>query len=374
MRAATAALMLLFALTASHAALARVPPDFIGISPQSGPNERDYALMEEAGLRSVRLPLFWSGVERVNPLFEAPDWTVFDLGVELAARHGMTVMPVVGSSPSWVAPEQRLEPVARAWQRRAWASFLRRAVLRYGEGGSFWWEHGELPYIPVRRWEVWNEPNIVTFGRADPERFATLLRVSGRVIHRTDPGAEAILGGLFGRPLQIPPNVSSGGFLSGLYRARNVKRFFDGVALHPYVADAGAMRSQIRNLRRVMRVHNDATTPLYVTELGWGSNSFESRWERGLKGQARELDRAFSMLARQRRSWRIGGVWWFSFVDELGSCQFCDSAGLLTDRREAKPSWYVFNAWTGGNAFGVPEASFGDPPALVPAEVAGETG
>jgi hypothetical protein len=141
MPAATTALMLLFLLAVSHAAFARVPPDFIGISPQSAPNERDYALMEEAGLRSVRLPLFWSAVERVSPLLEAPDWRAFDLGVELAARHGMTVMPVVGSSPPWVAPEQRLEPVARAWQLRAWTSFLRRAVLRYGEGGSFWWQH-----------------------------------------------------------------------------------------------------------------------------------------------------------------------------------------------------------------------------------------
>jgi hypothetical protein len=339
-------------------AAAWVPPDFIGISPQNGHNERDYALMEEAGLRSVRLPLFWSEIERASPLVVDPDWSGFDLGVELAAEHGMTVMPVVASAPRWVASEQRLEPVRRAWQRRAWASFLRRAVRRYGVNGRFWLENERLPYLPMRRWEVWNEPNIVPFGRADPELFASLIRLSGRVIHRADPGAEAILGGLFGRPLQIPPNVGSGDFLSRVYRAGRVKKFFDGVALHPYVASAAAMRGQIRNLRRIMRVHNDAETPLYVTELGWGSDSFESRWERGLEGQARELDRALTMLAGHRRSWRIGGVWWFSWADAEGGCQFCDSAGLLTQDRAGKPSWYVFNAWTGGNAFGVPEAKF----------------
>jgi hypothetical protein len=370
--AAFAAVLALLALP--QAAAAWAPPRFIGISPQSAPNEADYALMEQTGVKSVRLPLFWSQVEPVSPFLDPPEWSKFDLGVQLAARHGMSVLPFVLASPGWIAPEGRLEPVARAWQRRAWASFLRRAVGRYGPGGMFWWSNPQLPYRPIRRWEVWNEPNIVTFGRADPERFATLLRVSGRVIHRTDPGAEAILGGLFGRPLQIPPNVSSGGFLARLYRARNVKRFFDGVALHPYVAGAGAMRNQILNLRRVMRNHHDATTPLYVTELGWGSDSFESRWERGLQGQARELDRAFSMLAGHRHSWRIGGVWWFSWADTTGACQFCDSAGLLTERREAKPSWYVFNAWTGGDAFGVPEATFGDPPGLLPAEVPGEIG
>ena len=370
--AAFAAALVLLALP--QAAAAWVPPRFIGISPQSAPNEPDYALMEEAGVRSIRLPLYWSQVEPISPFLDRPEWSKFDHGVELAARHGMAVLPFVWGSPGWIEPEGGIEPVARGWQRRAWASFLRRAVLRYGPGGSFWSSNRELPYQPIRRWEIWNEPNIVTFGRANPELFASLIRLSGRVVHGADPGAKVILGGLFGRPLQIPPNVGSGDFLSRLYRARRVKRFFDGVALHPYVAAAAAMRGQIRNLRRVMRLHNDAATPLYVTELGWGSDSFESRWERGPEGQARELDRAFTLLARNRRSWRIGGVWWFSWADEPGSCQFCDSAGLLTDKREAKPSWYVFNAWTGGEAFGVPEASFGDPPRPAPAEVPGGTG
>jgi hypothetical protein len=356
--ASIAAALALF--VSPSAASATVPPGFIGISPQADLSESDYDLMARAGLRSVRLPLFWSGVETVDPLFEPPDWDGFDHGVALAARHEMRVLPFVWGAPPWVAAEPRTEPVDSAWQRQAWTSFLRRAVRRYGAGGSFWRENEELPYMPIRQWEIWNEQNIVTFGGADPERFAHLVRLSGRVLRGADPSAELILGGFFGRPLQVPPNVHAGQFLSRLYRARGIKRWFDGVALHPYVARAAAMRGQIRNLRRVMRVHNDATTPLYVTELGWGSDSFESRWERGLLGQARELDQAFAMLAGHRRAWRIGGVWWFSWVDANGSCQFCDSAGLLTERREAKPSWYVFNAWTGGDADTVPRAGFGD--------------
>ena len=45
-----------------------------------------------------------------------------------------------------------------------------------------------------------------------------------------------LIGGLFGRPLQIPPNVASGDYLKRVYQAGNVKPYFDGVALHPYVA------------------------------------------------------------------------------------------------------------------------------------------
>ena len=191
---------------------------------------------------------------------------------------------------------------------------------------------------------------------ADPHRFARLVRTSGRVLHAVDPAAKVILGGLFGRPLQVPPNIPSGAFLNDLYREGNLKRFFDGVALHPYVADARAIRGQVRNLRRVMRLHHDGGTPLYVTELGWGSDRFESRWERGPLGQAEELDQAFGMLTHHRRSWRIGGIWWFSWTDLSNNCQFCDSAGLLTQSREAKPAWYLFNAWTGGDASTVPRA------------------
>jgi len=349
------------ALLALPPAAAGAPPGFIGISPQNAADPADYELMELAGIENVRLPMPWSAIQSDVPIVTEPDWSGFDRAVGLAAEHEMKVFPFLWGSPEWVASHPSSEPVESPWQRWAWASFLREAVGRYGPQGDFWDENPDLAFLPIRRWEIWNEQNIVTFAhRPDPERFAKLVRLSGRVLHGADPGSKAIVGGLFGSPLQIPPNVGSGDFLSRFYRARPVRRFFDGVALHPYVADAGAMRAQIANLRRIMRVHHDAATPLYVTELGWGSDSGESRWERGFYGQARELDRAFSMLSAQRRRWRIGGVWWFSWTDEANACQFCDSAGLLTAHRQAKPAWYRFNAWTGGDPETVPRASPGD--------------
>ncbi len=65
-----------------------------------------------------------------------------------------------------------------------------------------------------------------------------------------------------------------------------------------------------------MRVHHDAATPLYVTELGWGSDSGPSRaGSGGMYGQARQLDQAFSLLVGNRWRWRIGWVDWFSWID-----------------------------------------------------------
>lgn len=355
-------LIVVVALAAMPAAAqAYLPPGFIGIAPQNPGTPKDYRLMAEAGVRSVRLPLNWAGIEPESPAFSEPNWEGFDHEVRLAAEQGLTIFPFIGDSPEWVAAQGIDLPVAGAAQRRAWASFLRAVVNRYGEGGSFWREEPELPYLPMRRWEIWNEENIVTFAsEPEPKRFAELIRIAGRVIHTQEPGSKVIVGGLFGRPLQIPPNIASGDFLNRLYRAGNVKRFFDGVALHPYVADARAMGSQLQNLRRIMRRHHDGGTPLYVTELGWGSASGPTRWQRGIQGQADQLSKAFAMLSANRVRWGVAGAWWFTWSDEGGSCSFCRSAGLLTADREAKPAWYRFNEWTGGDPETVPRAGAGN--------------
>jgi len=338
-------------------AVADIPPGFIGVSPQSPAKVSDYELMRQAGITSVRLPLYWNGVQAESPYLSDPNWKGFDREVEIAAREGIRIMPFAYGTPGWAAREPIELPVDDPLARWGWATFLRDAAERYGTGGEFWDEHPELPYLPVRRWEIWNEENLVSFAHEpNPAKFALLLRISGRVLHRTDPAAETIIGGFFGRPLQTPPNIASGDYLARIYRAGRVKPYFDGVGLHPYVAHAAAMAGQMRTLRRIMRAHGDARTPIYVTELGWGSSDGPTRWERGLQGQASALAQSFAMLSANRQRWRVRGVWWYSWSDEGGSCSFCRTAGLLTTNRKAKPSWYRFNEWTGGDPDTVPRA------------------
>jgi hypothetical protein len=366
-------LALALSLMLPAAAQAYLPAGFIGVSPQGQTTKSDFELMQKADVDSVRLPLNWDAIQSAPPDIAEPDWSEFDRDVALAAENGIRVMPFVSGSPEWAAPRTIDLPVRSAWQRWGWSTFLRAAVHRYGPHGSFWKENPELPFLPIRNWEIWNEENIVSFnGRPDPVGFASLIRISGRILHHADPGSKVILGGLFGRPLQIPPNIGSGDFLSRFYRAHDVKRYFDGVALHPYVARASAMGAQLANLHRIMRVHNDGETPIYVTELGWGSSSGPTRWQRGLWGQADQLSQAFSILSANRVRWRLAGAWWFTWSDEGGTCSFCGSAGLLTAKRQAKPSWYRFNAWTGGDPDTVPRARIGSGGLLEPAEPAEE--
>jgi hypothetical protein len=348
------------------AAAAYLPPGFVGISPQNSLGHKDFELMSEAGVDNVRLPMFWSGVETKSPLVVKPDWSGFDKEVELAAEDDVRIMPFVWGSPEWVATEQVDLPVKTSWQRWAWGKFLREAARRYGPEGEFWEDHSKLDYLPITHWEIWNEENIVSFAAApEPVEYAKLIRISGEALHGTDPESKVLIGGLFGRPLQIPPNVASGDYLQRVYRAGNVKPYFDGVALHPYVAEAKAMAAQLTNLRRIMARNGDNATPLYVTELGWGSASGPTRWQRGLRGQANQLSKSFELLSENRIRWKVRGVWWFTWTDEGGTCIFCGSAGLLNKRYEAKPSWYRFIEWTGGNPEAVPSAVSGAAPTAI---------
>jgi hypothetical protein len=347
------AIAVLFALPAGAGAY--LPPGFLGISPQNPLGHKDFELMSEAGVDNVRLQMYWAGIETKSPLVVAPDWSGFDKEVELAAEDRVRIMPFVFGSPEWIAPEPIDLPVKTSWQRWAWQKFLREAARRYGPDGEFWEDHTKLDYLPITHWEIWNEENIVSFAdRPEPAEYAKLIRISGSALHGTDPASKVLIGGLFGRPLQVPPNVASGDYLQRVYRAGNVKPYFDGVALHPYVADAAAMGPQIDNLRRIMRQNGDAATPLYITELGWGSASGPTRWQRGIEGQASELSQSLEMISENRLRWKVRGVWWFTWTDEGGSCIFCGSAGLLNRRYEAKPSWYRFNEWTGGEPEAVP--------------------
>lgn len=340
---------------APGASAARLPPGFVGISPQIGLTDENLELMHRAGIRNVRLPLYWFGVQ---PDPGRMNWSGFEDVMEKTAAQGMQVLPFVWGTPDWVANVPEVEPMGNPRARRGWMRFLRGAARQYGPRGRFWTRHPELPYRPIRRWEIWNEANIISFSHnPSPGRFGKLMKISAQAIRREDRGAQIVVGGLFGKPLQIPPNIGLADFVDRMYRVPGVRRAVDGIGLHPYVRFAREIWPQASDLRRVLRRNRDPGARLYVTELGFGSDGFESRWELGPFGQARELHRSLALLAEMRHRWRVGGIEWFSWKDMVTHCQFCDSSGLLTGKNEAKPSWYRFIRWTGGERGLFPRAS-----------------
>jgi len=350
-RAALLTSLCLVLLALAPAAAQALPRGFFGIVPQTSIGVRDVARMRSGGVETIRTMVSWAAVQ--SKPTSGYDWGGLDRQVALAAEDHLEILPFLFATPRWLAHDFRTLPVDSRRQRQAWAEFVSAAVERYGSRGEFWTEHGPfsarpLPKTPIRAWQIWNEENFFYFANpVSPSRYARLLAITHQAMHRADPRADLVLGGLFGNPGEGPPRAYDAvDFLDRLYRVRGVKANFDGVALHPYAADTGALAALVEGVRRTMVRHGDRRSGLYLTELGWGSQNDPQvvSFEVGLHGQARELRRAYRYLLSRRHRLNLKQVDWFTWKDATGTCSFCDSTGLF--RRggafRPKPAWHAF--------------------------------
>jgi hypothetical protein len=359
-------LALVAALCAPTAAEA-LPGSFFGIAPQTALTDRDAAYMKAGGIGSIRWPLAWASVQPTAR--GGYDWSSFDPVVEVAARHGLAVLPFLYTTPSWAASKSTTLPIDSARARRGWTAFVEAAVKRYGPGGEFWAEHAppsaEVNYVPaismplpIRNWQVWNEANFFYFAYpVSPGRYARLLKLTNGAIKSADPSAKTILSGLFGNPDQGGKwGMDATKFLAALYRVPGIKAQFDGVALHPYAFHVEDLEEMTDEMREVMLENHDPGAGFYVTEMGWGSQNDSSvvAFEQGIQGQARELRRAYRFLILNRAWLNLKATYWYSWKDnpEYVACSFCDSVGLFRAGAEfrPKPAWRAFVGLTGGRA------------------------
>jgi hypothetical protein len=347
---------------ASSGARTRAPKGFFGVSPQTILTPEDVRYMKAGGIETVRWPLVWAAIQPTAK--GGYDWSSFDQVVSVASRAGLQVLPAISETPRWLARKPTTLPVDNAKQRAAWTAFLRAAVERYGPGGAFWTEHAqrgpgpvyETPIhrpVPIRTWQIWNEANFFYFAYpASPSRYAKLVQLSSPTIKAVDPGAQVILSGLFGRPTAHGSRgMPAATFLKRLYAVPGLKNLFDGVSLHPYAVDSETLEEIVEEFHEVIAENHD-DAGLYITEMGWGSQNDFGRdaFEQGVGGQVRELRDAYDYLLENRARLDLKQVYWFSWKDVKGSCNFCDSVGLFKEgpRFKPKPAWKAFVALTGG--------------------------
>jgi hypothetical protein len=356
----------LFAATGCAAApsakpLPPAPKGFFGIGPQTSLTERDTEYMKAGGIEVVRYPLIWSEIQPTRN--GGYDWSSFDGVVSNATRHGLQVLPFVVNTPTWLSLKGTKLPIDSGIARKAWTQFLEAAVKRYGPGGEFWATHapGVVQYepavpkpLPIRTWQIWNEANFFYFAYpASPQRYARLLKLSTPAIKRVDPTAKVVLSGLFGKPSpKGARGMPAAQFLEAIYAVPGIKSYFDGVALHPYAVDTETLEELVEEFHEVTVANRDRV-PLYVTEMGWGSqNDFNTvAFEQGVQGQVQELKGAYGYLLTNRRKLDLKGVFWFSWKDIAESCSFCDSVGLFKGGNgfRAKPAWRAFLGFTHGS-------------------------
>jgi hypothetical protein len=335
------------ALSAAESRAApRVPAGFFGVhvrSLQGG----DYGAMRRAGVGLVRTGFSYS-VVRPQPL-SGYDWSTFDAYVAGTAEQGIDLLPVVYGTPPWMpfvgGVSILAEPLASEWQR-----YLTALVDRYGSGGKFWTLHPEIPYHPVRYWQIWNEPN--SFGNwnePSPRQYGELLARSAATIHAADPAARVVSAGVVAQPLD---DITEPGadYLGRMVRSPAAAAAADVIALHPYTKGPGSMTKLIRQTRKTMTRAGLGRTPIWITEVGWGAGApkpkttrgltpeVPGRWSQTKAKQRSKLRRALATAVEQRRKLGIGRIVWYQWQDGPDpACAWCVSAGLIRQDGTPKP-------------------------------------
>src|SRR3981081_2322759 len=164
--------------------------------------------MVASGVQTLRLPLDWapappSGRRKKVPAAEKSQFEnvggvptrfdVLDQIVGLAAQRQLTVLPVILSAPKWDGVHYRGSIVDIPRKDAPYARFVGALVRRYGANGSFWRDHS--PKVPIRMWQIWNEPNIIGFWPPQPfePRYIGLLPASRAGIKAPHPRAHGAL-------------------------------------------------------------------------------------------------------------------------------------------------------------------------------------
>lgn len=265
------------------------------------------------------------------------NWSYSDNIVANTTANGLDLIPMLYGAPPWISEELSRTPL-NGEAKDAWRDLLVAIVQRYGPGGVYWAENPYTPYRPIETWQIWNEPNSITWWapRPRPLEYATLLRRSADAIHSVDANAVIMTAGIVARPTN-PHAINGKKFLGKLFGADGVNEAADAVAYHPYAPSVPGVKHQLEEARSVLGSRGAGATPIWITEIGWGTKGPRSHpLIKSLDGQNRAMRETFEMVLNQRQPLGLGGLLWYQWRDRREDlCLWCETSGLVD--RDSQP-------------------------------------
>jgi hypothetical protein len=322
--------------------------EFFGIVQGPILDTPDMETMRSLRIQTDRFLLNWGWVEPKKGNYK---WGPPDRFIGALASHGIRPAPSVWGNPSWVPGSSSTPPIGGTPSQQQWRGFLKALVKRYGPGGEYWGARYRNQYgasakpLPITSWQIWNEPNLQKYfaPKPSPGQYARLLQISYPTIKQVDRKAQVALAGMTSRG-----TMTAVEFLKKLYAVPGIKAYFDATALHPYMPSLDQVKKGIKQFRAVMAGRGDAATPIWISELAWGSDPPDaSGINKGPQGQAQLLTKAFKLVLANRQAWNVEHLFWYLLrdpVNPVASCSFCASSGILNPNRIRKPSFDAFKA------------------------------
>ncbi len=277
------------------------------------------ALMQAAGIASVRDDAFWSTVEQQPGQLGLPQEGFRYLKAQ--RDNGINSVLVLGYGNRFYANDSK--PIALD-VRKGYARFVDVVAHRL---------KGQVGFYEVyNEWDL-EDPTSQAFSDA----YLELVRDTASQVRRIDPKARLLAGAVTTQGIKA-------GFADRLV-AGGLMKVVDGLSLHPYVhcektGGGNTPESWIRWLRDVS-AHLDSIAgqpvPLYLTEMGWHSTANLHPCGIDEATQAAWLARAY-LLAKTLPA--VKGLWWYDLAnDGSDPAEQEHNFGLLRHNLSPKPAY-----------------------------------
>jgi hypothetical protein len=331
----------------------RLPREFVGIVSEdvfagdAAYRRSTLRRQRAAGIGLVRQTFDWSRIEKSPGRY---DLAYYDEYVAELATHRMQLLPILFNPPPFRSSKPAEGARAGTYppkDPRALGAFGAALARRYGPEGTLWRERPGLPRLPIRAWQVWNEPSLPAYWPSgpDPAEYTQLLMETGRAIKRVDRDAEIVTAGLPESRIGIP----FARFLAGMYDA-GARDAFDTLAIHSFARDERGAVAAVEGARELMDGRGDGEKKIWVTELGWATGGPDSPFTVGEEGQAERIARSLDALASGRRRLGVRGLVYFNWKDARPYAGGEDFWGLHTGLLEIdgrqKPGFIAFKRTT----------------------------
>ena len=333
----------------AHAASLPVPSTFVGVDadgPMLDPSTsglnlaRQFDNMVAAGIGSVRIAFNWATAQPYQTMADVPasqqsqftevggvptNFSQTDQFVELAAQRGVTLLPTVLYAPSWDAVDND-SGVDFPATPGPFAAYLTALIDRYGPHGSFWSSHPQVPRMPIRQWQIWNEENLGYYWRQPfASSYAALLHAAHDAIKRADPAAKVVLGALTNFAWQS---------IGQLNKVPGFRNWFDIASVNAFTKKPADVILYLKLMRRALDRIRDGRTPLIASELSWPSALGETPdaydFDTTEAGQARNISQLLPMLGANRRRLRLRSFYYYTWISvETYGAQDFAFAGLI---------------------------------------------
>lgn len=251
-------------------------------------------LMQEAGIRFVRMDFLWYDLEPEPGVFE---FERYDAIVDILWKNNIKILGIIEYNPRWWDGPWNSPPDFDLYEKYAC-----KVVSHFKNR--------------VKYWEIWNEPDEKTYWipQDDMKTYTKLLKRAYLAIKNIDPSCKVLMGGV-----SKYPHIS----LKRIYR-NGGKDYFDIVNFHPFTdplrPDAiNHVRGIYSSVRQVMRKYGDEDKRIWFTELGCPGvkkATRENGWWNGMSPVEKQQAAWVKQIYAECLKWEgVDKVFWAFFRD-----------------------------------------------------------